>query len=146
MPSYVCTTVTDRLTGEQRAAVARAITAAHHEVTGAPAYFARVQFVEAGPGTVFVGGTPLDHDHVFVVGHIRAGRDADTRATLIERLAADVRGATGVDRLGVWVYLLELEPAHMIEFGHVLPPSGGEQQWQAALPDDDREWLRSLGR
>lgn len=146
MPSYVCTTATGRLSDDQRATVARAITAAHHEITGAPAYFARVRFVEAAPASVFIGGAPLDHDHVFVAGQIRAGRDAATRAALIERLAAAVAGAAEVHHLGVWVYLLELEPAHMIEFGHVLPPSGDERAWQATLPDDDRAWMEALGR
>jgi hypothetical protein len=43
------------------------------------------------------------------------------------------------------VYLIALQPEHMTEFGHVLPPSGGEQDWQVALPADDRAWMRSLG-
>lgn len=92
-----------------------------------------------------IGGAPLDHDHVSVVWHIRAGRDAATRAALIERLAADVREAVGVGHLGTWVSPVELEPAQMVEFGHVLPPSGGEWDWQAALPGGDGAWMRSLG-
>lgn len=145
MPSYVCTTVTGRLTVAQRAGVARAITAAHHEATGAPAYFVRVHFVEADADALFVGGAPLDHDHLFVFGHIRGGRDAATRADLIERISVGVRDAAGIDRLGVWVYLAELAPDDMVEFGHRLPPAGGEAQWQAELPDADRAWMRSLG-
>lgn len=146
MPSYVCTTVNDRLSAEQRAGVARAITDAHHQTTGAPAFFARVQFDEVDPDTVFVGGARLDHDHLFVVGHIRDGRDASTRSRLIAAIVGAVRDVTGVDRRGVWVYLVELRSHDMVEFGHVLPEAGNEQAWRQGLPDADRQWMESLGR
>lgn len=145
MPSYVCTTVTGRLSAAQRSRIAQAITGAHHRTTGAPAYFARVQFDEVDPGALFVGGAPLDHDHVFVVGHIRDGRDTSTRAALISALTADVSAAVAVDPRGVWVYLVELRAENMVEFGHVLPESGQEAQWRRALPDADRRWMESLG-
>lgn len=87
MPSYICTTRTGRLSDEQRSRIARAITRAHHEVTGAPAYFARVQFDEVDPGAPFIGGAPLDHDHMMVCGAIRDGRDTVTRAELNARIA-----------------------------------------------------------
>lgn len=145
MPSYVCTTVVDRLSADQRGEIARAITRAHHETTGAPAYFARVQFDEVDPHAVFVGGAPLDHDHVFVFGHIRGGRDNDTRSALISAITAGVSDAADIDRRGVWVYLADLRPSQMVEFGHVLPEAGDEAAWQRALPDADRRWMASLG-
>jgi phenylpyruvate tautomerase PptA (4-oxalocrotonate tautomerase family) len=145
MPSYVCTTIVDRLTGEQRRRIARLLTDAHHDTTGAPAYFVRVEFREVDPTRVFVGGAPLDHDHLFVFGHIRAGRDEATRGRLIERISAGVRDAAELHHLGVWIYLCELAPENMVEFGYVLPPDGQEAAWRGALPDDDRRWMDALG-
>lgn len=146
MPSYVCTTVEGRLSSEQRSQIADLITRAHHEATGAPAYFVRVKFEEVAPDALFVGGAPLDHDQLFVFGHIRSGRDAATRSKLIHEISAGVRSAVDVRHLGLWIYLCELAPENMVEFGHVLPQSGEEAAWQAALPDDDRQWMQSLGR
>lgn len=49
MPSYRCTTVRGRLSPPQRAELAGEITRVHHDVTGAPTYFARLAFDEAEP-------------------------------------------------------------------------------------------------
>lgn len=144
MPSYVCTTVTGRLSAGQRTRLADQITRVHHEVTGAPTSFARVAFHDVEPDTVFVGGAPLQHDHVFVVGHVRGDRPADMRAALITGLAAVVGRVAGVASTGVWVYLVELPAAAMVEFGHVLPEPGRERQWTAALPPEDRAMLAAL--
>lgn len=146
MPSYVCTTASGLLTARQRSQIARAITLAHHETTGAPAYFARVRFNEVDRDVLFVGGAPLDHDHLFVVGHIRDGRDASTRARLLSAIVAGVCDAAGVERRAVWVYLVELPAQNMVEFGHGLPEAGDEDAWQQALPAADRRWMQSLGR
>jgi len=108
MPSYVCTTVTDRLSDDTRAQIASVLTTAHHEATRAPAYFVRVRFREVDQRSVHIGGAPLDHDHLFVFGHIRAGRDAQTRRRLIDAISSGVREAAGLHHLGLWIYLAEL--------------------------------------
>jgi phenylpyruvate tautomerase PptA (4-oxalocrotonate tautomerase family) len=144
MPSYVCTTVPGRLSGEQRARIAAVLTDVHHRTTAAPAYFVRVAFEEVAADAVYIGGAPLQHDHLFVFGHIRAGRDAATRRRLIDAISAGVRDAAGLHHLGLWVYLAELPEDNMVEFGHGLPPSGREAVWRDALPADDRTWMESL--
>ena len=90
MPTYVCTSLDGRLTAEQKRAIAREITNIHSEVTGAPTYFAQVIFNELKPGNWFMGGLQLRHDHIFVHGHIRAGRAADDKARMDHRLYAEV--------------------------------------------------------
>ncbi|MEM6491790.1 MAG: tautomerase family protein, partial [Pseudomonadota bacterium] len=89
MPTYTCTAAAGLLNADRKAAVARAITLAHAEVTGAPQHFAQVIFDDVPPGDHFVGGVPLNHDHVFVYGRIRAGRSAVDRKMLITRLTVD---------------------------------------------------------
>ena len=54
-------------------------------------------------------------------------------------LAAQVESARAI-----WVYLNELSPRQMIEFGHVLPEPGDEPVWTAALPETDRAFMQSI--
>ncbi len=144
MPTYTCTTTAGLLGPEQKKAVARAVTLAHAEVTGAPVQFAQVIFDSVSAGDHFIGGAAPSHDHLFLYGRIRAGRSASIRARLVERLTADVAMAAGMDRFGVWVYLIELPAAAMVEFGHVLPEAGQESAWIEALPAGDRARLLAM--
>lgn len=144
MPTYTCTAAAGLLDAARKAALARAVTRAHCEVTGAPTYFTQVVFQDVAPGDHFIGGVPLGHDHVFLYGRIRGGRSTQLREALIRRLVADVAVAAGIEPFGVWVYLLELPPAAMVEFGHVLPEAGGEEAWTEALPAGDRARLEAI--
>jgi phenylpyruvate tautomerase PptA (4-oxalocrotonate tautomerase family) len=144
MPTYTCTAAAGLLDAGRKGAIAHAVTLAHCEITGAPACFAQVVFRDVAKGDHFVGGIPLAHEHLFIYGRIRAGRSARVRDALIRRLAMDVAAAAGVDAFGVWVYLDELAPAAMVEFGHVLPEAGDEAAWLAAMPATVQAGLRKI--
>jgi phenylpyruvate tautomerase PptA (4-oxalocrotonate tautomerase family) len=146
MPTYTCTTARGLLSAGQKSAIAAAVTEAHGEITGAPAYFAEVIFQEVNEGDHFIGGRPLGHDHIFVYGQIRAGRSGAVRKALMKRLVEDVAVAAGVETYSVWVYLQELPPAAMAEFGHILPDAGDEQLWAEALPAEDRVRMLAISR
>jgi phenylpyruvate tautomerase PptA (4-oxalocrotonate tautomerase family) len=147
MPTYTCTTIEGRLTADQKRQIASEITRIHSEVTGAPGFFAQVIFSEVKPADFFMGGTALAHDHIFVYGHIRAGRAAVDKARMIGKMATAVGEIAHVDSpRAVWVYVNELPPRQMIEFGHLLPEPGDEAAWTAALPAADREFVQSIGR
>jgi phenylpyruvate tautomerase PptA (4-oxalocrotonate tautomerase family) len=147
MPTYYCTSAQGRLTAEQKSRIAGEITRIHAEVTGAPSYFAQVIFNEVKPGDGFMGGVPVTHDHIFVYGHIRAGRAAVDKTRMIKLMADAVALAANVDaRRAIWVYLNELQPRQMIEFGHVLPEPGDEPAWTDALPEADRSFMQSIGK
>ena len=145
MPTYTCIVAKGLLRDDQKRSVAAAITNAHSGVTGAPAFFAQVIFQEVPEGNHFIGGEPLGHDHIFVHGTIRGGRSADDRKALINRLLDDVARAAGVESFSVWVYLSELPPAAMAEFGHVLPQPGEEQTWIDSLSEEDRVRMQGMG-
>ena len=141
MPTYVC-----RTAGLDETAMARlpeAITAAHTAVTGADGYFAQVLFEPLDPARCFLGGRRLAEDHCFVHGHIRAGRSARDRATLIERIVAAVTSVLAVPQHAVWVYLSELPPRAMAEYGAPLPEPGDEAGWFEALPEATRQRIRA---
>ena len=145
MPTYLCASSCDRLTTEQKAKIASEITRIHSEVTGAPSFFAQVIFHEVQLNDWFMGGVPLKHDHIFVYGHIRAGRAAVDKSRMIRLMAeAVVRAAQVESRRAVWIYVNELPPRQMIEFGHLLPEPGDEPSWTAALPVEDRAFMQSI--
>ena len=145
MPSYIVTSKSGRLTGSQKSQVAEAITRAHGDATGAPYYFARVTFSDVKASDYFLGGTRLDTDQIFVHGTIREGRPTDMKNTLTARLTTDVALACQMNPNCVWVYLSELPPSQMIEFGRPLPLHGKEAEWSAALPDVEKSRLESIG-
>jgi len=141
MPTYVCTTRPGLLDEHQRTAIAGAISRAHEAATGAPVFFAQVVFAETAHR--YIGGARSDA-HVMVRGDIRAGRSEDQRTGLIRAIARDVAEIAGAAADDVWVYLNELAPTDMIEFGHVLPKPGAEAAWLEALPSELRDRLAAL--
>ena len=147
MPTYISTSTNGRLTSEQKKKIAGEITRIHAEVTGAPSYFAQVIFNEVEAGDWFMGGAPLNHEHIFVYGHIRDGRAAVDKTRMIKLMAEAVAAAAQVESTrAVWVYVNELPPRQMIEFGHVLPEPGDEPAWTAALPEEDRAYMQKIGK
>jgi phenylpyruvate tautomerase PptA (4-oxalocrotonate tautomerase family) len=145
MPTYLCTSKTGRLTPHQKRKIAGEITRIHCEVTGAPSFFAQVIFDEVKADDWFIGGTPLTHDHIFVYGHIRAGRAAVDKTRMIKSMGEAVALAADVENgRAVWIYVNELPPRQMIEFGQVLPEAGDETAWTAALPEEDRAFMQSI--
>jgi hypothetical protein len=66
---------------------------------------------------------------------------------MIKLMAEAVAQAAQVDiRRAVWIYVNELSPRQMIEFGHLLPDSGDEPNWTAALPPEDRAFMQSIAK
>jgi phenylpyruvate tautomerase PptA (4-oxalocrotonate tautomerase family) len=145
VPTYQVTAIEGALKPAQKALLAKEITRVHREVTGAPGFFAQVIFQFVKPGDWFMGGAPMTHDHIFVHGHIRAGRGVVDKHKLITHMAEAVRKASGWPSTGVWVYVSELIPRQMIEFGYILPEAGDELQWTANLPEADRAFMQAIG-
>ncbi|MBX9710594.1 MAG: tautomerase family protein [Xanthobacteraceae bacterium] len=146
MPTYICTVPAGRLSAEQKARVAAEITRVHNEVTGAATFFAQVIINEVPAGNYFIGGKLLREDQIFINGQIRAGRSAVDRARLMRGILESVAGAAKAERTSVWVYLTDLPPRDMIEYGHVLPEPGSENEWLNGLPAKDRERMTRAGQ
>lgn len=146
MPTYICTVPAGRLSAEQKAHVASEITRIHNEVTGAATFFAQVMINEVPSGNYFLGGKPLREDQIFINGQIRAGRSAVDRARLMRGILESVAAAADAETASVWVYLTDLPPRDMIEYGHVLPEPGSENEWLNGLPAKDRERMTRAGQ
>ncbi|TMJ91620.1 MAG: 4-oxalocrotonate tautomerase [Alphaproteobacteria bacterium] len=144
MPTYSVFSVEGCLDAAKRAKIASEITRIHSKTTGAPTYFAQVIFTDVASDCYFVGGSPLKGHQVFVNGQIRAGRSAESKDQLIARITAAVAEASNRGKRNVWVYITDLIPRQMVEFGHVLPGAGDEARWAAALPEADRAHMQSF--
>lgn len=144
MPTYTVTAIEGCLDASRRAKIAAEITHVHNKATGAPTYFAQVIFVDVQPDKYFVGGVPLLGHQVFVNGQIRAGRTSESKDELIALMLAAVASAAQLPRNNIWIYINDLVPRQMVEFGHVLPEPGGEADWTDALPDADRVHMQSF--
>src|ERR1700761_5948498 len=145
MPSYTVYAQAGTFDDEQRAAVARSITAVHSEHTGAPRSFVQTIFCPVAPGAHFVGARPTDPRGVWVYGHIRAGRAAEVRTAIAAGIAGALADIAQIPRQFIWVYLNELIHTDMIEFGSVLPVPGDEAAGVKALDPAVRDHLLELG-
>jgi phenylpyruvate tautomerase PptA (4-oxalocrotonate tautomerase family) len=145
MPTYTVTTATNRLTPRQKCRIAQDITRIHKAVTGAPAFFVQVLFADIDPANHFLGGKPLQHDLLFLHGHIRAGRTSEQKQDLLLQLVAALAEAAAAPKNAIWIYLNELPPSQMAEFGHPLPQPGAEADWLQNLPPEDRGLLERIG-
>ncbi|HEX7814003.1 tautomerase family protein [Dyella sp.] len=144
MPTYVCSVPPQRLTKEQKTEIATAIGRRHSDATGAPAFFVQVDIDESPTKLRFLGGT-LSDAHIWIRGDIRAGRTDAVRQTLMLNIMKDVSAITGVKEQDIWIYLCNLVPTDMVEFGRVLPVPGEEQAWFESLPAHLQAYMLSLG-
>ncbi|MBU9477059.1 tautomerase family protein [Burkholderia multivorans] len=141
MPTYNVHYPQGLLNATQKQTIAKRITETHSAVTGAQQFFAQVLFREIPGENWYLAGEPLTGPHLFLFGHIRAGRTLETKAKLLRALR-DVlveHGDVSIER--AWVYLSDVPAAHIIEYGDILPDPGQEEQWLANLPEAARKLL-----
>lgn len=144
MPTYVCWTQAGQLSTEQRAQIARSITDAHHDLALAPRYFVQVIFSDVSAGSHFIGGHEALPGHLWIRADIRAGRTQVQKERLLNRIADETAQIAGISKEKVWVYISDIPGPSVLEFGHVLPPPGGEEEWFAKLPAELQDRLKSL--
>jgi phenylpyruvate tautomerase PptA (4-oxalocrotonate tautomerase family) len=144
MPTYVCAVPPKLLSDDQKSQIAVAISRRHGEATGAPSFFVQVVIEENESARRYLSGDPADN-HIWIRADIRAGRPEDVRGRLMLSIMRDVSAIAKVREESIWVYLCNLEPTDMVEYGHVLPPPGKEQEWFESLPAPLQSYLKGLG-
>jgi len=145
MPTYTTYASSGTLSPEQKHKIAKEVTRIHYELTDAQTFFAQVMFVDVPDGNWYTGGAIRDEKQIFVHGQIRGGRSLETKQAMINQIVDAVSGVTSLPRNLIWVYILELEPLLMAEYGHILPKPGNEDAWFAELPPEDRALMESVG-
>jgi phenylpyruvate tautomerase PptA (4-oxalocrotonate tautomerase family) len=144
MPTYVCAVETGLLKEAEKQRIASAITRLHSEATGAPMWFVQVVFDEKERRQRYLGGQPAGR-LIWIRADIRAGRTIEQRHQLMQCIMQAVSEISGVEESAIWIYLCNLAPDDMIEYGHVLPLPGEEQTWFEALSPELQRYLASLG-
>ena len=134
MPTYTVTNSNFNLSSKQQKKLAEGITKVHNVVTGANTYFAQVIFNKTKKNNHFMGGKKVKEPSLFLLGQIRAGRSKEVKDKLISDLKNILVKNSKLDETQVWVYINDLPPSQMIEYGAVLPESGREKEWFANLP------------
>ena len=144
MPTYTVTNSNFNLTSKQQRNLAEGITKVHNVVTGAKTYFAQVIFNKTKKNNHFMGGKKVKEPSIFLLGQIRAGRLKNVKDKLISELKNVLVKKTKLDETQVWVYIIDLPPSQMIEYGAVLPESGKESEWFKNLSSKLRKKLSNI--
>jgi phenylpyruvate tautomerase PptA (4-oxalocrotonate tautomerase family) len=129
MPTYTVTNSNFKLNLKQKNEIAKGITKIHNKITGANTYFAQVIFNKTENSNHFMGGKKVKEPHIFLYGQIRAGRSSKIKKKLILELRDILIKKSKINKSQVWVYILDLLPSQMIEYGEILPVSGSEKKW-----------------
>ena len=144
MPTYTVKYSNLRLSPKQKKLIADGITKTHSKFTGANTFFAQVIFQKNESDSHFMGGKLIKNKEIFLNGQIRAGRTLTTKKKLILGLREILTRNTKLKKDFVWVYLEDLLPQQMIEYGEILPKSGGEKKWFKSLSINLRKRLKRL--
>ena len=134
MPTYYVNTSNIKFSKLIKEKLAKKITKIHNKTTGANKYFAQVIFNNTKKGDHYMGGKIVSKPEIFIYGHIRSGRTAKVKNKLVKGLREIIQVNTKLEKDNIWVYLLDLKPDQMIEYGEILPKSGGEKKWFKNLP------------
>ena len=144
MPTYTVTNSNFNFTSKQQKNLAEGITKVHNVVTGANTYFAQVIFNKTKKNNHFMGGKKVKEPSIFLLGQIRAGRTKNVKDKLISELKNILVKKSKLDETQVWVYINDLPPSQMIEYGAVLPESGKESEWFKILSSKLKKKLSNI--
>ena len=145
MPTYSVTNSNFNFTSKQQKNLAEGITKVHNVVTGANTYFAQVIFNKTKKNNHFMGGKKVREPSIFLLGQIRAGRPKKIKDKLISQLRDIVIKNSKLNKTQIWVYIVDLPPSQMIEYGEVLPESGKEKIWFSKLSKKLKKKLSKIG-
>jgi phenylpyruvate tautomerase PptA (4-oxalocrotonate tautomerase family) len=125
MPYYQFTIAAGSISAQRKAEIARAVTATHCEVTGAPADYVSCSFVEVPAGNLYLAGEVSNGTRM--VGLIRR-RSESLKRELLLKLADAWSSATGEPVTAVVMFLIDIPGYQAFEKGVLLPEADQDVQ------------------
>ena len=119
VPNYQFVIADDSPSAGRKTEIAQAITVAHRTITGAPASYVFVSFVEVSRASLFASGEPSHHGRM--VGLIRRGRSDDLKKRLVLALGDAWSTASGEPLKDVSIFLHEIPGFQAMEDGALVP-------------------------
>jgi phenylpyruvate tautomerase PptA (4-oxalocrotonate tautomerase family) len=144
MPTYTVTYSGAELSLTKKENIAQAITKTHHDVTDANTYFAQVIFLQTPRGNHYMSGKLVKDNQLFLHGQIRAGRPPELKEKLILGMREALIKNSGLSKDHIWIYIVDLIPAQMMEYGEFLPQSGKENEWFESLSRELQAKLKKM--
>ena len=144
MPTYIVKYSNFKLSQKQKNSLANDISNAHSKFTGANTFFAQVIFQKNEKNSHFMGGKLVKTKEIFLNGQIRSGRTSKVKKQLILELRKILTKNANLKKDYVWVYLEDLLPNQMVEYGEVLPKSGQEKKWFKSLTPSLKKRLAQM--
>ena len=144
MPTYIVKCSNFNLSQKQKNSLANDISNTHSKFTGANTFFAQVIFQKNEKNSHFMGGKLVKTKEIFLNGQIRSGRTSKVKKQLILELRKILIKNANLKKDYVWVYLEDLLPNQMVEYGEVLPKSGQEKKWFKSLTPSLKKRLAQM--
>ena len=144
MPTYTVKYSNFNLSQKQKNSLANDISNTHSKFTGANTFFAQVIFQKNEKNSHFMGGKLVKTKEIFLNGQIRSGRTSKVKKQLILELRKILIKNTNLKKDYVWVYLEDLLPNQMVEYGEILPKSGKEKKWFKSLTPSLKKRLAQM--
>ena len=144
MPTYSVFYSNLKLNQKIKKKIANGITKVHRDITGANSYFVQVIFINNKKNNHFMGGKEVYNNQIFLHGQIRSGRTTIVKKELILKLKDVLIKSSKLEKENIWIYILDLKPDQMIEYGEVLPKSGQEKKWFNKLDKSLQKKLQKI--
>jgi phenylpyruvate tautomerase PptA (4-oxalocrotonate tautomerase family) len=123
MPLYTITTQAGVLSGEDKATLARQLTAFHSDHADVPKNWVHIVFQEYAPGNGFTAGEVAATAALTLL--IRSGRSADYKRAMLKRLWELLQDASGAANDQIVIGIQEVPPSQAMEMGQIMPDVAG---------------------
>lgn len=123
MPLYTITTQAGALSNDDRATLAEQLTKNHCELSGVPANWVHIMFLEYPVGNGFTAGRPAAAVSLTLL--IRTGRSPEYKRTLLAQLWKLLQNATDAATDQIVIGIQEVPPSQAMEMGQIMPDLDG---------------------